>query len=93
MKHNVLGTARSTFVLVFIMVFAIASYGQPIVAIPDGYATQNGGTTGGGSATPITVSTASAFQSAAGNDNHAVIIVDGILDVGSVDIGSKEGER
>ena len=73
MKHNLLGTARSTFVLVFIMVCAIAGHGQPPVAVPDGYATQNGGTTGGGSATPDTVTTASEFKSAVGNDNPATL--------------------
>jgi len=89
-KHNLLSTARSTFVLVFIMVCAIASHGQPPVAVPDGYATQNGGTTGGGSATPVTVTTASSFKSAAVNDNPAVIIVEGKLNVGDVSIGSNK---
>jgi len=55
-KQNLLGTAGSTFALAVIMIAAVASYGQPVtpVTIPDGYATQNGGTTGGGSATPVT---------------------------------------
>ena len=43
------------------------------VAVPDGYATQKGGTTGGGSATPDTVTTASEFKSAVGNDNPATL--------------------
>jgi pectate lyase len=51
------------------------------VAIPDGYATQNGGTTGGGGATPVTVSTASAFRSAVGNSTPAVIVVEGMIDL------------
>jgi len=90
LKHNLLGTARSTFVLVFTMVCAIASHGQPLVAVPDGYATQNGGTTGGGSATPVTVTTASAFKSVAENDDPAVIIVQGKLNVGNIGIGSNK---
>ena len=60
------------------------------VAIPDGYATQNGGTTGGGSATPDTVTTPLLFKSAVGNDSPAVIIVKGRLNVGDVSIGSNK---
>ncbi len=60
------------------------------IAVPDGYATQNGGTTGGGNATPITVSTASAFQSAISGNNPAVIIVNGRLNVGDVNVGSNK---
>lgn len=72
------------------MLCSVVSYGQPRVAIPDGYSTQNGGTTGGGNATPINVTTASAFKSAANNDNPTVIIVQGKLDVGDVTIGSNK---
>jgi pectate lyase len=60
------------------------------VAVPDGYATLNGGTTGGGDATPVTVSTAAAFLAAVEHDQPAVIIVDGRLNVGNVDIGSNK---
>ena len=66
-----------------------ASFAQTI-AVPDGYATQNGGTTGGGNATPITVSTAAAFQSAVSTDTPAVIIVNGRLNVGNVNIRSNK---
>lgn len=63
----------------------------PKVAIPDGYATENGGTTGGGGATPVTVSTASALRSAVNNDTPAVVIVEGRIDLGSdVSIGSNK---
>ncbi len=67
----------------------MASLAQTI-AVPDGYATQNGGTTGGGNATPITVSTAAAFQSAVNNNTPAVIVVNGRLNVGNVSIGSNK---
>jgi len=61
------------------------------LAIPDGYATQNGGTTGGGSATAVTVSTASAFRAAVKNDDPAVIVVAGRIDLGgNVSIGSNK---
>lgn len=90
MMRNTLGTAKSTFTLAFVFICATASYGQVTVVVPDGYATQNGGTTGGGSATALTVSTAPAFKSLVGNDNPAVVIVQGKLDVGSVNIGSNK---
>ena len=92
MKQNLLGTAGSTFALAVIMIAAVASYGQPVtpVAIPDGYATQNGGTTGGGSATPVIVTTASAFKAVAENDDPAVIFVQGKLNVGTVSIVSNK---
>jgi pectate lyase len=49
-----------------------------------GFATEGGGTTGGGSATPITVSTADAFRAAAEAEAPAVIQVNGtfVLDEG-----------
>jgi len=59
------------------------------VAIPDGYA-DYAGTTGGGSATPVTVGTASEFKAVIGNDNPAVVIVSGRLNVGTVSIGSNK---
>jgi pectate lyase len=57
------------------------------IAVPDGYAE---GTTGGDNAAPITVSSASAFKSAVGNENRAVVIVEGMLNVGDVSIGSNK---
>ena len=66
-KKNLLGTTGSTFALVVITICAVASHGQTAtrVAVPDGYAMQNGGMTGGGKATPITVTTVAAFKAAA----------------------------
>ena len=70
---------------------AATSHAQMPIAVPDGYATQNGGTTGGGSAEPIVVSTASAFQAAVKGDTPAVIIVKGKVDLGgNVSIGSNK---
>lgn len=61
------------------------------VAVPDGYAAENGGTTGGGSATPIVVSTASDLRSAVENDVPAVIVVEGEIDLGGdVSIGANK---
>ena len=48
----------------------------------DGWASQNGGTTGGGSASPKVVTTLSAFNSAAGGTGAAVIYVSGKLGQG-----------
>ncbi len=59
------------------------------IAIPDGYA-GDAGTTGGGDASPITVTTASEFKSAIVSNNAAVIIVNGRLDVGAVSISSNK---
>ncbi len=59
------------------------------IATPDGYAGAEG-TTGGGDATPITVSTAADFKTAVGNNDPAVIVVEGLLSVGSVNIGSNK---
>jgi len=87
MKLSIANAAR---IVVFLSVYATAGLGQVPVAQPDGYAAQNGGTTGGGAATPTTVSTAAAFKSAIKNDDPAVIVVKGKLNVGPVDIGSNK---
>ncbi|MBN2519083.1 MAG: T9SS type A sorting domain-containing protein [Bacteroidales bacterium] len=57
------------------------------VATADGYAT---GTTGGGNASPVTVTTASAFRSAVESNSEAVIIVSGNLEIGSVNVNSNK---
>ncbi|MFD9700305.1 polysaccharide lyase family 1 protein [Lentzea sp. NPDC059081] len=49
-----------------------------------GWATQGGGTTGGGSATPITVTSASAFADAAKSSSAAVIRVSGTISLSSM---------
>lgn len=59
------------------------------IAVPDGYA-GFAGTTGGGHATPVTVSTASEFREAVSGDSPAVILVDGRLHVDPVTIGSNK---
>lgn len=58
--------------------------------LPDGFATLNGGTTGGGDANPVTVSTAEAFRNAVRHDDPAVVIVEGRLKTGDVLIGSNK---
>jgi pectate lyase len=55
-----------------------------------GYATLNGGTTGGGGAAPVTVSTMEAFKKAVGHDNPAVVIIEGRLNIGDIRIGSNK---
>lgn len=60
------------------------------VAAPDGYASQNGGTTGGGDAAPVTVSTANAFESAVSGDKPAVVVVEGKFEIGSINVGSNK---
>jgi uncharacterized repeat protein (TIGR02543 family) len=53
---------------------------------PVGWATQNGGTTGGGSATPITVNTLAALQTQASSSGAKVIYVSGTMGTG---VGSR----
>jgi pectate lyase len=55
-----------------------------------GWATQGTGTTGGGSAAPVTVTTLSALQSAVQGTGAAVIYVKGVLAAGKVTVGSNK---
>jgi len=57
---------------------------------PIGWASLNGGTTGGGNATPVVVSTLSAFNTAAKGTTAAVIYVKGNLGQGTATIGSNK---
>lgn len=49
---------------------------------PAGWATQNGGTTGGGTAAPVTVTTLANLQSQASSAGAKVIYVSGIMGTG-----------
>ncbi len=57
---------------------------------PVGWAALNGGTTGGGNATPVVVTTLSAFNTAAKGTTAAVIYVNGKLAQGTATIGSNK---
>jgi pectate lyase len=57
---------------------------------PIGWASQNGGTTGGGRATPIVVTTLAQLNQAARGTSPAVIHVNGNLAQGTVTIGSNK---
>jgi pectate lyase len=57
---------------------------------PVGWASLNGGTTGGGSATGLVVTTLSAFNTAAKGTTPAVIFVSGNLGQGTATIGSNK---
>ncbi len=61
--------------------FSTLSFSQDQCA-PVGWATQNGGTTGGGSAAPITVTTLSALQTQASSSGAKVIYVSGTIGTG-----------
>ncbi len=63
------------------LLFSTLSFSQDQCA-PIGWATQNGGTTGGGSATPVTVTTLSALQSQASSSGAKVIYVSGTVGTG-----------
>jgi len=58
-------------------------------AAPTGWATQGGGTTGGGSVAPVTVSTLAELSNAVGNAIPAVVYVSGKI-AGSVSIGQNK---
>lgn len=58
-------------------------------AAADGYAGFRG-TTGGGTTSPVIVTTPAEFRAAVAGNSPAVIIVDGYLNVGSVSIGSNK---
>ncbi|RYY83519.1 MAG: hypothetical protein EOO15_21215, partial [Chitinophagaceae bacterium] len=62
------------------LLLGTASYSQNCTL--SGWATQNGGTTGGGSATPITVSTLADLQAQAGGSGAKVIYVSGSIGSG-----------
>jgi pectate lyase len=68
---------------------AIPSYVAASPA-PIGWASLNGGTRGGGSATPVVVTSLAALNAAAGGTNAAVIFVNGNLARGTVTIGSNK---
>ncbi|MDA3882084.1 MAG: hypothetical protein PF481_02260 [Bacteroidales bacterium] len=80
------------FILSFLF-FIIASL---VVAQPNfgitGYATENGGTTGGQGGTTVTVSTLSDLKNYAQSDNKYIIMVDGTISNGTsgdmIDVGS-----
>ena len=60
------------------------------IAVPDGYA-DYAGTTGGGNATPVVVTTAEELRSLTNDDTPGVIVVQGRLDLGSsLSIGSNK---
>ena len=59
----------------------LSSYSQDQCS-PVGWATQNGGTTGGGTAAPVTVTTLSALQSQASSSGAKVIYVSGTMGSG-----------
>lgn len=59
------------------------------IATPDGFAAY-AGTTGGGNASPDTVSSASEFISVVSGSGSAVIYVNGFFNVGNVSIGSNK---
>ena len=55
-----------------------------------GWATASGSTTGGGSAAPVTVTTLAALQSAVKGTTAAMIYVKGVLEAGTVTMGSNK---
>jgi pectate lyase len=82
MKHHRLISVQCRFLPVFLLIYAIAGYGQPPVAVADGYAA---GTTGGAGGTTTTVTNAAAFKSACESGSPMIVVVQGNLgDVGQI---------
>jgi pectate lyase len=72
---------------------AVGATAQPALAVgtPIGWATQNGGTTGGGSAGPVTVTSSSALISAMQSSSPAVVRVSGMISIsGMQDVASNK---
>ena len=67
------------FIMLFILSFRAQAQDK---CIPIGWASQNGGTTGGGAATPVTVTTLSALQTQASSTGAKVIYVSGTMGAG-----------
>ena len=86
-KYHTKATSMPALAAVSILVVCLSSANAQTVATPDGYGKD---ATGGGNATPQTVTSAANFKTAASGDNPAVIIVDGNLNVGDFSIGSNK---
>lgn len=85
-----LNLIRIFFSGMLFVTFASWSTAQlPTIETPDGYAGYYG-TTGGDTVSSVTVTTPEEFLTAVKGDDPAVIVVDGLLDVGNVSIGSNK---
>jgi uncharacterized repeat protein (TIGR02543 family) len=73
---------RKIFTLLCILMTVFSLSNAQDACAPRGWCTQNGGTTGGGSATPQTVTTLSALTTAANSSGSKVIYVSGTMGAG-----------
>ena len=73
---------RLLTLFVFVCPFITSTSFSQDQCAPVGWATQNGGTTGGGSATPVTVTTLAALQTEASSSGARVIYVSGTVGTG-----------
>ena len=89
-KYLFLPFTHFRIICVFLLMTGVSVVFGQTVSHPSGYAAMNGGTTGGGNATPDTVTTADDFKAVATQDTPAVIVVQGKLNVGEVNIGSNK---
>ncbi len=72
---------RAFLTAAYLPVLFISAFSQD-QCVPVGWATQGGTTTGGGSATPVTVTTLSSLQSQASSSGAKVIYVSGVMGSG-----------
>ena len=82
---NVLGTATST-------VATLTVVGDPAAGIPDGYATLDTGTTGGAGGPTVIVDTRDALESQIGSDSPGVVLVQGIINLGSSNVRVRDNK-
>jgi pectate lyase len=93
MIHRTLMKWRTVMVAATLGIAAVAvgATAQPALAVgtPVGWAAENGGTTGGGDAAPVTVTDSGALISAMQSDGPAVIQVSGMISIdGMQDVAS-----
>ncbi|TWT30212.1 Pectate trisaccharide-lyase precursor [Posidoniimonas corsicana] len=82
--------ARVAVCLAACLWWAAGAQAAPRLVQADGFATQNGGVTGGGDAKSVTVATPDELRAAIAGDEPAVIVVQGQLDAGGVRVGSNK---
>lgn len=88
-SKNILNTIKSIFIGLMLLFGVSTVNSQTIftIATADGYGEN---TTGGNVANTITVTTATAFKSAAESGTSMVVIVDGFLNIGEVSVASNK---
>ncbi|MBN1930535.1 MAG: hypothetical protein JW786_02870 [Desulfobacterales bacterium] len=89
-KNMIMNRSNSGIIYCMIFLTSITMVYAQEIAVPDGYAGY-AGTTGGGDATPVVVTTAEKLRSLTDDDTPGMIVVQGRIDLGSsLSIGSNK---